>query len=214
MTIAVALLAALQLAALGLDGPSGSAAPDAPPAAEVEPARSPWWFALGLGSGNAVLSLAGGDRTVRSVIGGDPARIALQVGAGVSVGPKLLVGLELAALRAGAAVADPVLGDVRRAVQLTNLDLLLTFYPSGRGFFVRGGGGLSSLGIDEHASSVNHHDRYGGLNVAGGVGYAWWIGRRFNFLLDLDASRHRLFHSAAGPTSASYWMLFAGIGWY
>jgi len=216
MTIAVAvsLLAALPFAALGAEGPAEPDAPHAPPAVQLEPVRSPWYLELGLGSGDAVVSLGGGDRTVRSLAGADPTRIALQAGAGLTIGPKLLAGLDVTLLRAGATVHDPVLGNVRRTVQLTNLDLVLTFYPGDSGFFFRGGGGVSSLHLGEHAPAVDRLDRYGGLNVAGGVGYAWWIGRRFNFLIDLDASRHRLFRSATGPTAAFFWTLFAGIGWY
>lgn len=213
MTIAAVLLAALPLAALATGGAEAPAAPDPAPAAEVEPARTPWYVAFGLGSGNGVVSVVGGERTVRSLVGGDPVRIALRAGGGLTLGPKVLVGLDLAAVRATTAVQDPVVGEVRRAVQVTELDLVFTLYPAGRGLFFRGGGGLSSLALDEHAP-VHLHRRYDGLNVAGGAGYAWWIGRRFNFSLDLEGSRHRLFRSAEGPRSATFWTLLAGIGWY
>ena len=209
MNFVAALLAALPLAVLAEEAPAPPPAAARAASADAAPSRSAWYLQLGLGTGNAVVRSDGADRTLRDLLGGDPARLALQLGVGATLSPRLLLGLELTTFRAGAADRDPVLGSLRNAVQITSASLVATFFPVERGFFFRGGAGPSSIRFEKGSSNRS----YGGVSLVGGVGNAWWIGERFNLSLALDASR-QWYSGKSAPSRSSSWLLYLGFGWY
>ena len=53
---------------------------------------------------------------------------------------------------------------------------------------LRAGGGLSNL-IFEIDGAFSASDSTGGFGILGGIGYAFWLGKRFNLTLNIDHSR-------------------------
>lgn len=215
-------LAALALAAAlaGASPRAGAAAEalgGAPPprvAGDGPRVRSPWYLGFGLGFGAGAVGPSGDRRTFRDLVGGGtPASFALQAEAGATLTRRVLLGGEVLVAGAAAHPDDPLLGPTTRTVRVANLDAVITFFPMGEGLFFRAGAGASRLALSVKSPEGSSGDAYLGTNVLGGVGYAFWVGRRFNLSLKLDRSR-QWYRGDASPGTSSFWAAYAGLAWY
>jgi hypothetical protein len=177
--------------------------------------RDGWYLGVGLGLADGATHAGGVRRTFGELVGDDPTRLALQVEAGVTVTPRLLLGVDLSFAGAGRDGADPVLGSVKRGVSVANLDLVATVFPFVEGFHLRAGAGLSQIALLVESDAGRSEQRHGGVNVLGGLGWAFWIGQTFNLCLNLDLSRQWYRSSEPGaPASSSFAIAYAGFDWY
>jgi hypothetical protein len=201
-----------------LVAPPASQPPAAPPvAAAVAPAqpapcvvppatRDRWYIGFGLGGGSGRATETSGDRPLADWVDADHLTAFLQFQAGVTLTPGLLLGGELDVLRTS---SDTSQG--KKAAQISNVDAVLTWYPQEKGFFLRGGGGLTVFRREWPGLSAAH---YPGANLSVGTGYAFWIGRTFNLSLHLDYSRQWYGSNALDLTGSSYTVGWLGFDWY
>ncbi len=189
--------------------------PPAAPRARAagEHVRNPWYIGFGIGSGAGGLTYAGETRSFSRYLEDyhaayDPVSIALQFEVGATLRPDLLLGFDLRGLRTQSS------SGLDAAVQATDYLAMLTWYPSREGFFVRGGLGLATLSLDVQERGYSVTDTVGGLGLLGGVGYAFWLGKRFNLTLNADVSAQLFTDSVERPTGSRFFDIYLGFGWY
>jgi hypothetical protein len=216
--LAVPLLAVAQAeppptAQAPLAAPAAATAPppDAPPPAAPcpplpAPTRDRWYIGFGVGGGSGRASDTSGDLALERWVDPDHLTAFLQLQAGVTLRPGLLVGGELNTLRTG---SDTALG--KKTAQVSNLDAMVTWYPQEKGFFLRGGGGLTVFTREWPGLKIG---KYPGANLAIGAGYAFWIGRTFNLTLHLDHSRQWYGKNVIHLSGSSFTVGWLGFDWY
>lgn len=198
-------------------------APPYPPTAFRPYQRDSWYLGFGVGGGDGSVKLrsspyapTGGTRSFgqyfKDITGASPTTVAVNLKAGVTVSPQLLVGLDVTAVR-----SDVSGRGLSLAFQVTNYDLVATFFPAGRGFFLRGGGGIARFTYDASGSGVSLSDSATGPSLIAGVGYAFWLGQHFNLTVNLDYA-HQWYSGKDDigvlPESSSMWAIWAGFDWY
>ena len=169
----------------------------APYAAPYVPPLSPFYFNLGIGYGAqnwyGPQGYAG--------VGG----LAYHVEAGARLMPQLLLGFDLTGLSTFG--SDPYVGNVGFTV--LDYDVVATLFPFVRGFFLRGGAGLSTLAW---APPTGIGVSYLGTNVLLGAGWAFPVSSPLHFTLGVDWIHP--FFGAADVSGSSIWMFRAGLGLY
>jgi hypothetical protein len=196
--------------------PPQYAPPAQPPPAYARPQkqRDSWYIGFGLGGGSGSLERDGSRVSFDEYLFDlDPTTLTLNLKVGATLTPKLLLGLDLNAVRS--AVES---GGDDAALQISNYDLVATFFPVGRGLFVRAGAGLSRFTYEENTSYGDYSIDTSGFNVIGGVGYALWLGQQFNLTLNLDFSSSSFGSQddvyAILPESSRYASFWVGFDWY
>lgn len=199
--------------------PPQAAPPAQPPPPRAFPRREKqrgsWYIGFGLGGGDGTLKLADGSYSFEEYVGPDPTQLFLNIKVGATLTPKLLLGFDITAIRS--AWEDD--SGASAAAQVTNYDAVATFFPTGRGFFLRGGVGASAFVVDlDLPGYASGSESTTGVNVLGGVGYALWLGKAFNLTLNLDMSAQSYGDQddlyGLLPESSSFWSLYVGCDWY
>lgn len=197
-------------AAVAPANPVYPAVPVAAPAPAYQhrgPRRDPWYIGFGIGTGSGDVSGQGSTFSFKEMnLDRSTTNIALNFKIGATLSPRLLLGFDVTA---AAAMASE--GGVSTSIQVTNYDAMVTFFPMETGFFVRGGVGLTNMVWDLDVLGSNS---YKGGNVLVGVGYAWWIGQKFNLTANLDFSAQSYGSSTDAPESSKFWALWLGFDWY
>jgi hypothetical protein len=103
------------------------------------------------------------------------------INGGFALSPNLLVGFS-----GSLAAQNGKINGEDASVQINNYFAALTYFPTGKGFFVRGGGGYSNILVD---SGPGDGERSNGIGVLLGGGYALPIGDHHNITFTLDYSR-------------------------
>ena len=191
--IAAALLAAVPLVAAGQE-------------------RGSWYVVFGIAGGNGQVTDAAGTSSFGQLLGGTPVALGFRLEAGATLTPTLLLGFDLAGVRAATNESY-----YQASVAIVNYDAMVTWFPAGRGFFVRGGGGVSSSSFSVSLASVSRSSDFLGLNLAAGLGYAFWLGDSFNLTVSLDGSGQWWGDhdgGTTGPRSSSFGALGVGFDWY
>jgi hypothetical protein len=192
-----------------------AAAPTAPaatpPAAPCPPSPSPpargaWYAGVGLGGGSGQAQDSFGKLALHRWVDQDPLTLFAQLEAGVTLTPHLLLGGDLSLLR-----TNSDLGAMAKAVTITNLDAMATWFPMEKGVFLRGGAGLSSFTREWTGLPTG---RYNGGNLTVGAGYAFWLGPSFNLVLHADVSKQWYGANAIALTNSSYTAFWLGAAWY
>jgi hypothetical protein len=178
-----------------------------PPAPARAHTRDSWYIGFGFGTGGGSVKGQGDTLSFSDMnLGRDPTNLMLNFKVGATLSPTLLLGFDLSALRSQA--SDSL---ATTAVQVTNYDAMLTWFPWETGLNLRGGVGLSVLTWD---LDVLGSSSWTGGNLDVGVGYAFWLGKSFNLTLNLDLSAQGYGSSNDAPESSTTWMLWAGFDWY
>jgi hypothetical protein len=178
-----------------------------PPATPRLHLRDSWYIGFGLGTGGGDVSGQSQTLTFKDMNAGrSPTNALLNFKVGATLTPKLLLGFDVTAIRSAA--TD---NGYTTAVQVTNYDVMLTWFPYETGLFLRGGVGLSALSweLDTLGTST-----YRGANLLVGVGYAFWIGQHFNLTANLDYSGQSYGSSTDAPERSKFWALWLGFDWY
>lgn len=206
-------LAALAVAVACAVPASASAqrAPPPPPMYAYGPQRAPWYVEFGLGSGNGSYKLDTGRVNYRDHGAGAPFQLALQLGAGATIMPNLLLGGELSGL-----VSSSSEQGIDYTLTVGQLLAVVTWFPLERGLFLRGGAGLAQISSeqDDGYGYGTTRSTAGGLGLMGGVGYAWWLGQRFNLSLHGDVNLHTYSGNRDAPSSSATFTGYLGFGWY
>jgi len=123
------------------------------------------------------------------------------VNAGIALSPNLLVGFSGSLVAQGGKLAG---NDAH--LQINNYLAALTWFPAEKGFFLRGGAGLSNILIDTGASS----DRSNGFGILVGAGFAIPVARRHNITFTVDYSRQSYGGSSTKPDSSQFGAAYLG----
>jgi hypothetical protein len=182
------------------------------------PQRDTWYIGFGIGSGFGSANFGGTRvdyRDLNAPLSATP--LALQFEVGATLRPDLLLGFDLRFLRTqssgtlffqdGTTVSDP-------AVQVTQALAMLTWFPMRYGLFFRGGAGLASYSEDAQVNGLHSNGNTTGVALLGGVGYAFWLGQRFNLTLNLDLSAQGYGDQSNGPNNTRQAELYLGFAWY
>ena len=178
-------------------------------AAEADRSENPWshWYiGGGIGPGfGAKYKLNGQTITFDDRLQTATDRTSLValniVNAGIALSPNLLVGLSVSAVGQGGTLAGK---DAH--LQITNFLAAITWFPAEKGFFLRGGAGLSNILIDTGASS----DRSNGFGILVGAGFAIPVARRHNITFTVDYSRQSYGGSSTRPDSSQFGAAYLG----
>lgn len=199
--------------------PQWAPPPQSPPPGDLARTqrRGPWYIGFALGGGNGSIADGGGRYSLEEYVGGSPTNASFNFKVGATLSQKLLLGFDTTAVRSQATYDDPVYGpETTFAAQITNYDAVATFFPMEKGLFVRAGAGLSALTLSYTNSRHSDSNTYTGVNVLGGVGYAFWLLRSFNLTVTLDVSGQSYGspQNASDPESSTFWTLGVGCDWY
>jgi len=212
-----ALLALLPAVAFaqGEYPPPPSYYPPPPPGAKryrPEPTRDTWYIGFGLGAGDGGVSGQGQRLSLTDLGGGG--RLGFNFKVGATLTPKWLLGFDLLTLSGFGSQIDSSGFAFDATTTIADADLMATFFPWERGFFVRGGVGPSFLTFDTRSPGFHDSVSYGGLNADVGAGYAFWMGRRFNLTVNADFAAQSYGKSSTRPESSSFFLIWLGFDWY
>lgn len=146
-----------------------------------------WYLGLGLGTGvNAGYTvnderisfdewLSETDRTPK---------IFLNLKGGMVADDEILLGLDFSTLKKSADWSN----DINASIQINNYFIVATYFPFKEGFFLRAGGGISSIKFEITKGNIGiGYDKYG-YGILLGIGYAFWVGDSFNVTVNLESS--------------------------
>jgi hypothetical protein len=207
-----ALLVALPIAATAQYEPVAPAAGYAPYGSR----RSPWYIGFGFGGGTGNVKIAGTSGTLdewneaRWIGSVDASDFSFNFKVGATLSERLLVGFDLTGV-----ISMISEGQSSSSIGIVNYDGVLTFFPQGEGFFLRGGVGLSRL-TDSWDDPVygSGSDSWSGFNAMAGLGYAFWLGQRFNLTVNADYSVQSYGGGDTDPDSSNFFALGVGFDWY
>ncbi|BDG10331.1 outer membrane beta-barrel protein [Anaeromyxobacter paludicola] len=212
---ALAVLLPTVALAQGAYPPPPSYYPPPPPGArryQPEPTRDTWYIGFGVGAGDGSVS-GQGQRLNLSDLGGG-GRLGLNFKVGATLTPKLLLGFDLLTLSSFGTQYDSGGFPYDATATIADADLMLTYFPWEKGFFVRGGVGPSFLTFDSRGPGYHDSVSYGGFNGDVGAGYAFWLGRRFNLTLNADFAAQTYGSSSTRPESSRFFLMWVGFDWY
>jgi hypothetical protein len=191
--------------------------PPPPPAQSFrrpEQQRDSWYIGFGLGGGMGSLERADVRLSFKEYLYDlDPTTVSLNLKVGATISPTLLLGFDISAVRSQVSESGAT-----AAAQISNYDVVATYFPMQKGFFVRGGAGLTRFSYEEEAGGFSYSNDTSGFNVLGGVGYAFWLGRQFNLTLNADFSMASFGEQTEPdfvlPESTRYASFWIGFDWY
>ena len=165
-----------------------------------------WYVGTGIGAGfGAKFKLNGRSVSFDDAMQGATDKsplVALNiVNGGVALTPSLLVGFSGSAV----AMTGKILGNDAQ-MQINNYFAAVTWFPAERGFFVRGGGGPSSILINNGTTST----RTGGFGLLVGGGYALQVAGHHNITFTADYSRQSYSGSSTKPDNSQFGAVYLG----
>jgi hypothetical protein len=80
---------------------------------------------------------------------------------------------------------------------------MMTHFPDREGVLVRLGGGYSKIVHEVQTPVGDVNNDQGGVGALFGVGYAFWLGKSFNLMVNLDQSFQWYNADPGSPTSPS-----------
>jgi len=166
-----------------------------------------WYIGFGIGPGSAYYEDDGDKITFKEWFAGadnySHASVNIKSGWRTS-NPNVLVGIDFT----GASSTGTIPGTTAR-LALSNLFVVGTWFPAGPHFFVRGGGGLSTI-----VQEVNNSEwRARGVGVLLGAGYYWRLRESFGLSVNLDFVRST-FSGGNDPDAAGATLFYLGFDWY
>ncbi len=179
------------------------------------PVRGPWYIGFGLGAGDGWTYAGGTTSSFHDILavdgGSDHFRFGGNFRIGATVNPTTLMGFDLTVLRGFGSAP----GGYDTWAQVANMNLVMTFFPMQQGLFLRGGGGFAWLetGIRDQYTLAQATRDFGGFDLLGGVGYAFWLTRRLTLSLNADFSWQ--FYPWSDQVSGSrIFLMYVGFDFY
>ncbi len=171
--------------------------------------RGSWYIGFGLGSGGGWVNDGGERASFRDfTYEDDRVTVGFNFNVGATLTPRLLLGGELG----GIGTFGEYQG-YETSITTSYIDAVLTFFPVERGPFLRGGLGRTVLAIEQEDPYYgDFKGDWDGYNVLGGIGYAWWLGRSFNLVGQVDVMRS--WYESSGPDSTDSVHVTLGFEWY
>jgi opacity protein-like surface antigen len=173
--------------------------------------RYPWYFGLGAGWADGDVTYGPTTYSFYDWHNGNaqPTNWLFNLKVGATLSPALLLGFDFTTV--GSQLDD---GVVLTRLGIDNFDAVATWFPAGEGFFLKGGLGVSQFRWTLSDPAGSSGESYGGTNALVGLGYALWLGYRFNLVLNADYSVQWYRQSALGPDRSSFFAVWLGFDWY
>ena len=172
--------------------------------------RDSWYIGFGIGGAfDASYEINGQEITFDDWLAGTDKgpKVSLNFKVGKTISPKTLMGFDLTAVSQMGS-----LGGINGQIQINNYFFMITHFPQKEGFFIRAGGGLSNLMFEiDNGPTVS--ETYNGFGLLGGIGYAFWLGKRFNLTLNIDHSR-QFYEGGTVPDNSQFTSFYMGFDWY
>ena len=185
------------------------------------PAPGGWYIGFGLGSGVASITLDSGagekekdyDEFFELVDGGevDSARVSVSIEGGIRIAPRYLLGIHVAGINQ---VGEE--GGLKLSVGHSQALGVLTFFPSRKDLFIRGGLGAATVNVTTDISATNTRIRLEerGTGIMLGAGIALPISPSARFTLTLDFHGAQFDSAPGAPTEATFGVVQLGVTWY
>ena len=177
-------------------------------AAETDPSYpgGHWYVGGGIGAGLSAKYRVNGqsisfDDRLQGATDKSPLLGINLVNAGVALSPTLLLGGSASAVAQFGKIAG---NDTH--LQINNYLATLTWFPVEKGFFLRGGAGLSNIFIDTGTTSDTVH----GFGILVGAGFAIPVATRHNITFTVDYSRQTYSGSSTKPDSSQFGAAYLG----
>jgi len=181
-------------------------------AEEMGPELDDWYIGFGIGASNGYFNQGSEKITFEEYLSGSrdyrDGSINFKVGIKTTV-PGLLAGLDVSS---SSATGSVFLAESR--ISITNVFAMATYFPYGKGLFLRGGGGLSSLKQEIGNSFSSVEGSVSGTGILLGVGYHRWIGRSFGMSINFDVVRNQFDGGISGIDAGGATSLYIGFDWY
>lgn len=177
----------------------------------AEKKKSSWYIGFGVGTG--ILEMDGDsvkdyrdDQDYSHVEN----ELTLNFGVGAILNPKLHLGFDLSTV-----LQELDLDKSNRSelYQVSNYFAALSYYPWSKGFFVKVGGGLSSLVYDKDTDKDNDLDTYGGAGCLVGLGYDFGLRKSFNLGLHAEYSR-QFYNDRDAPDDTDFLNVYLSFYWF
>lgn len=180
----------------------------------MEHRRGPWYIGFGIGGGDAGYTLNGQSVGYSDMMRGlDSVRVAGNFQVGGTVLEQLLVGFDMLFIREQGSVGTGGI-TVNAATQITDYNVMATYFPLVTGFFVRGGTGLALAIQDVSVGVISQSESVSGFDVDVGVGYAFWLLKSFNLTVGIDLAQQFYSKQTGKPDDSRFWTFNLGFMWY
>lgn len=175
-----------------------------------EKKKSPWYIGFGVGLGN--LEIEG--ETLDDMYGDNPyidvgPEITFNFGVGAIINPKLHLGLDISAIRQSAE------DDFNQSLdfQINNYFAALSYYPIGKGFFIKAGAGISVAVIELDSVVFDDSESYTGTGYLLGIGYDFWLGKTFNLGIHAEYSK-QTYDDNDAPEDTDFTSIYISFYWF
>jgi Outer membrane protein beta-barrel domain len=184
-----------------------------------------WYAGFGVGAGNLSIENGSLESYLKDSSGGrystvdeDEEMIALHLGAGYIVTPRLHLGIDISSVKQEAVSQryDPSddRGPVNIEIQLINYFAAASYYPFEKGLFIKVAGGFSVLSQDENSVAVDDRsDIYSGTGYMLGIGYDLPIVKRLHIGIHADYSRQS-YGDKDAPDDTEFTAVYLTVYWY
>lgn len=174
--------------------------------------RQSWYIGFGLGTFfDAAWVTDGVELTWEDFYAGADTspNICLNFKVGGTLSPNFLLGFDVTAIREEGSGTG-----LKISSQINNYFAMLTWFPFEKGLFFRLGGGISAFQFEVNSASLgNSNEQYNGGGALAGIGFALWLGKRFNLTLNVDYSR-QWYNDPNGPDESRFFIIYIGFDWY
>ena len=175
-----------------------------------EKKKSNWYIGFGVGTGE--LKVEG--ETMDDAFDEYPTidvgqEVTFNIGVGAIINPKLHLGFDVSAIRQSA--EDDF--DQTLDLQVNNYFAALSYYPTGKGFFLKAGAGISAAVVELDTAFVDDSETYSGTGFLLGIGYDFWIGKSFNLGIHAEYSKQSYSDSDA-PDDTEFTSIYLSFYWF
>jgi len=126
--------------------------------------RDRWYIGFGLGGGNGKVANEVETADFTDLHYGGPTNFFMNFKAGATLNPKLLLGGDISVI-GSAADKD----GISTALSIANIDAVVTYFPAVKGFFLRGGLGVSAISYSVDQTGFGNQDGAPTLQRDGGA---------------------------------------------
>ena len=175
-----------------------------------EKKKSNWYIGFGVGMGE--LKVEG--ETMDDAFDEYPTidvgqEVTFNFGVGAIINPKLHLGFDVSAIRQSA--EDDF--DQTLDFQVNNYFAALSYYPTGKGLFLKAGAGISALVVELDTMFIDESETYSGTGFLLGIGYDFWLGKSFNLGIHAEYSKQSYSDSDA-PDDTEFTSIYLSFYWF
>lgn len=175
-----------------------------------EKKKSNWYIGFGVGMGELIVE----GETMDDAFDEYPTidvgqEVTLNFGVGAIINPKLHLGFDVSAIRQSA--EDDF--DQTLDFQVNNYFAALSYYPTGKGLFLKAGAGISALVVELDTMFIDESETYSGTGFLLGIGYDFWLGKSFNLGIHAEYSKQSYSDSDA-PDDTEFTSIYLSFYWF